>query len=285
MSQSQELQNSKIDQTTTKQGNLKGRNLTGSGLAVNPTDLVPLSQVKDLIKQYGGKLFPTSATAQTQQGISNNDNSTAVGSIPSVGVPDAVLFYNAVGQASTDEANFSYQGNGILNLVGLLLSGLTASKPVKTDAFDNLVSGLIVLTTDVSGILPIANGGTGSGTGGYKGPSVQSANLGSNTATSPAGTGARVLGTVYKNNLTVPIFVSVSAAPNNTTGFQLVLFTDGNNPPVYPKMVNYIGTTTISHQGWISVSGWVLPGNFYIVSGFQCETGANGNGTFWTEDQ
>ena len=45
---------------------------------------------------------------------------------------------------------------------GVNLSGLTASRPVKTDSSKNLTSGSIVLTTDISGILPVANGGTNS---------------------------------------------------------------------------------------------------------------------------
>ena len=42
------------------------------------------------------------------------------------------------------------------------VDSLTASLPVKTDASKNLVSGAISLTSEVSGILPVANGGTGS---------------------------------------------------------------------------------------------------------------------------
>lgn len=44
------------------------------------------------------------------------------------------------------------------------LSALTASKPLHTDGSKNIVSAAINLTTDVSGDLPIANGGTGAGT-------------------------------------------------------------------------------------------------------------------------
>ncbi len=43
-------------------------------------------------------------------------------------------------------------------------SGLTASTPLKLDGSKNLVSADIVLTTDVTGTLPVANGGTNSAT-------------------------------------------------------------------------------------------------------------------------
>lgn len=43
-------------------------------------------------------------------------------------------------------------------------SGVAASKPLKTDADKKLTAGDIVLTSEVSGILPVANGGTNSGT-------------------------------------------------------------------------------------------------------------------------
>lgn len=42
------------------------------------------------------------------------------------------------------------------------LSALTASTPLKLDGSKNIVSSSIVLTSDVSGVLPIANGGTNS---------------------------------------------------------------------------------------------------------------------------
>lgn len=46
----------------------------------------------------------------------------------------------------------------------LLFSSLSPSMPIKTDAGYNMVSGAIILTSDVSGTLPIGNGGTNSNT-------------------------------------------------------------------------------------------------------------------------
>lgn len=51
---------------------------------------------------------------------------------------------------------------GVLQAAGARLSSLTASTPVLTDALKNLVSGNISLTSMVTGVLPIANGGTNS---------------------------------------------------------------------------------------------------------------------------
>ena len=61
---------------------------------------------------------------------------------------------------------FTTPNIGAATGTSLQLSGLDASRPVKTDASKNLVSGNIDLasTDDVSGILPVANGGTGSTT-------------------------------------------------------------------------------------------------------------------------
>ena len=44
------------------------------------------------------------------------------------------------------------------------ISGLTASLLVKTNANKDLVSGAINLASEVTGILPVGNGGTGATT-------------------------------------------------------------------------------------------------------------------------
>lgn len=65
-----------------------------------------------------------------------------------------------VGGASTFLMNSSTGGQTLSG--NLALSSLTASLPLKLNASKNIISQLINLTTDVSGILPIANGGSGS---------------------------------------------------------------------------------------------------------------------------
>lgn len=53
---------------------------------------------------------------------------------------------------------------GTPTFAGIFDSGLTASLPVKTDISKQLISGLINLTSEITGTLPIANGGTNSST-------------------------------------------------------------------------------------------------------------------------
>ena len=75
--------------------------------------------------------------------------------------------------------------------------GLSGSSVVKTDASNNLTTGTVSLTTNVSGILPVANGGTGTtsapangqtlvGSGGVYTPTTISSGAGI-TVTSGAG--------------------------------------------------------------------------------------------------
>jgi len=69
MSQSQVLQNSKVDLLSTKSQNLNGRVPTGAGTAVNDSDLISLGQVKSLITQAGGKVPVSTASATTNAGV------------------------------------------------------------------------------------------------------------------------------------------------------------------------------------------------------------------------
>jgi len=148
MAQSQTLQNSKTDLLSTQNIIFNGRRITSAGNAVAEQDYVTLSQVNSLISAA----IPTTTTNRTQINING---------IIKNGQPGAILFVGSQGQLSQDSVNFKYdQGNQILDLVNLNISSLTISKPVKSDANKNLVSGLIVLTTDVSGILKVVNGGT-----------------------------------------------------------------------------------------------------------------------------
>ena len=53
----------------------------------------------------------------------------------------------------------TFRGSGVVNV-----PSLTASSVLKTDASSNLTTGTVSLTTQVSGILPAANGGSGTST-------------------------------------------------------------------------------------------------------------------------
>ncbi|MDP4233006.1 MAG: hypothetical protein Q8913_06560, partial [Bacteroidota bacterium] len=84
---------------------------------------------------------------------------------------DATIVFNGVGPtgvmtlANTAGAR-SDIGLGTADsptFTGLTLSGLTANAPVRTGAAGVLTTGATSLTSEVSGILPVANGGTNSG--------------------------------------------------------------------------------------------------------------------------
>jgi hypothetical protein len=65
--------------------------------------------------------------------------------------------------AFLESPTFTTPNIGAATGTSLQLSGLTATRPVKTDGSKNLISGTIDLTSsnDVTGTLPVGNGGTG----------------------------------------------------------------------------------------------------------------------------
>lgn len=73
--------------------------------------------------------------------------------LPDIGGADFVL----------TEGNQTINGNKTLSGT-TNLSNLTASTPLKLDASKNIITAAISLTSDIAGILPIANGGTNSST-------------------------------------------------------------------------------------------------------------------------
>lgn len=151
MSQSQELQNSRTDLLSTQNIDFKSRSIKNAGNAIDQQDYVTLSQLGSSIK-----------TAIDE--IPNKLPSTQINGIVKQGIPGAVLFIGANGKLAQDSTKFSYSNGKVTLFDTILLGSLTVSKPVKSDANKNLVSGLIVLTTDVSGILPVPNGGSGAAT-------------------------------------------------------------------------------------------------------------------------
>lgn len=94
----------------------------------------------------------------------------------------------------------SISPTGVVNV-----SQLTASLPVKTDASKNLISAAIALATDISGILPIANGGTNSSTA-LSGSSIIVSN-GTQIVQGAAGTSTTLL---HGNASGVPTYSAVS---------------------------------------------------------------------------
>lgn len=71
----------------------------------------------------------------------------------------SISFYTSANTTTSVVERMKIGQDGVVTI-----ANLTPSLPVKTDASSNLVSGAISLTSEVSGILPIANGGTGAST-------------------------------------------------------------------------------------------------------------------------
>lgn len=86
-----------------------------------------------------------------------------VGTTTITGGTDTRVLFNDGGFVGEDAGLTFNKTTDILSSVGLNLSGLTASRPIKTDASKNLSSGLIDLASanDVTGLLPLANAGDG----------------------------------------------------------------------------------------------------------------------------
>lgn len=128
---------------------------------------------------------------------------------------------------------------GVLQASGSRLSSLTASSPVLTDASKNLVSGNIALASQVSGILPTANGGTNISS--YTTGDTLYASATNVLSKLPIGGTGNVLtvaggipswaapatsGTVTSVALTVPSILSVSGSPITTSGTLAVTLTN-----------------------------------------------------------
>ena len=104
------------------------------------------------------QLVSMSALTDGQIPIGRSNNTPIGGSISGSA---NVIVANGSGAISLDTIQ-NIQTTSDVQFHSANLSGLTINQPVHTDAKNNLVSGLISLTSDVSGVLPVANGGTNS---------------------------------------------------------------------------------------------------------------------------
>jgi hypothetical protein len=175
-------------------------NAQGVGISEGPINADP-SSILELRSVERGFLVPRMSTAQrlaivpAAEGLLVYDNDTrsfwyyesgwkTIASV-ALGAPNEILGMNAAGDANeykelsgtTNQININHAAGSITfstpqnihfgatpNFVNINLSGLDASRPVKTDASKNLISGSIDLSSaDVSNVLPIARGGTNSG--------------------------------------------------------------------------------------------------------------------------
>ena len=175
--------------------------------------------------------------------------------------------------ASTQDLALSAQGAGgslLLNTNGNLrieitdaglinVPGLTASLPIQTDASKNLVSAAIALaTSQVTGVLPIANGGTGSSTQNFVDLTTPQTVGGAKSFTSPVTvtptTNQLVLGTTNTTTLNAP-------APSAS---RVVTIPDaGTNSDVVLNQ----GTSTINGSKTFSSSVTITPTTNQLVLG------------------
>lgn len=133
-----------------------------------------------------------------------------------------------VGSGLTQAMNISAAG-------AINLSLLTASLPVKTDASKNLVSAAINLaSSEVTGTLPIANGGTNNGS-----LAVTAGGVTYTDGTKLVNTGAGTSGQFLKSNgssaptwQTLPVinYIANGYADNSTTGWATYADTAGTSP-------------------------------------------------------
>ncbi len=210
--------------------------------------------------------------------------------------------------------NLSIHDNGNVDILSKMssatanISSLTASSPVLTDGSNNLVSGNINLASQVTGILPIANGGTNSSTalangkimvsaGGkiVEGTSSSTPTFTSETLTST--TNQLVLGTTntITLNSTAPAASRTYTIPDTGANSSFVL-TDGNitingnktfssaitiNPTTNQIVLGVTNTVTINSTAPSSSRTYTIPdtganSSFVMTDGTQT---INGNKT------
>jgi hypothetical protein len=127
---------------------VKASNGAAGVLVVHPQNGYELSEMHDVLitSPTSGQILVYDATV----GQTRWENATPTGS-------NGVTVTPGAGSLA-----FSLDSSYAPTFLGLALSGLSASQFVKTDASKNLVSQATVsLTTEVSGTLPVGNGGTG----------------------------------------------------------------------------------------------------------------------------
>ncbi len=268
-------------------------------------------------------------TAYTLIGSAGNPNVLAVEnssgkfiamSIEAGATPNGVIHNSYAGDirfvdSTITNINLNVHDNGNVDILGKMssatanVSGLSASSPVLTDGSKNLVSGNIILTSQVTGILPIANGGTNSSTalvngtlmvsaGGkiVEGPSSTTPTFTSETLTST--TNQLVLGVTNTTtiNSTAPVASRTYTIPDAGTNSSFIL-ADGTqtingskifssavtiNPTTNQIILGVTNTVTINSTAPAASRTYTIPdagtdSNFVLTDGTQT---INGSRTF-----
>jgi hypothetical protein len=173
-----------------------------------------------------------------------NTNPNSTSTYPAVNYGLALTWNNSGGAGESDFFNTYTPAGGASFQFFQLLSASSART---------------VMTIDVNGNVNIP--------GAYKVNGVPISG-GITTQTKPS----RALNTVYQNTTGKPMFVTVDVQTSSGFGFNCL--TDGSNPPGTTVTNGSIGGSALT--AYISASFWVLPGNFYEVTG-------QGPLVYWTE--
>jgi len=143
---------------------------------------------------------------------------------------------------------------GTPSFAGLALTGLTASMPLHTNALMQLVSGLISLTSDVAGVLPVANGGTNSSTALAGGDIMISSGgkiIEGTSATSPTFTGTLTAGQVIASSA----YAQPLTANNTTVGGNIAVALEVGGYTV--TTFGYIAGTGIGIYDFVNTGWWL----------------------------
>ena len=175
-------------------------------------------------------------------------------------------------------------GSGFTQAMNITSAGvvsipnLTASLPVKTDSSKNLVSGAINLaSSEVTGTLPIANGGTNNGS-----LAVTAGGVTYTDGTKLVNTGAGASGQYLKSNgssaptwqsLPVVNYIANGYADNGTTGWATYADAAGTSP-----VDGTGGTATVTIAA--SATSPLVGSNSFILT----KTAANLQGNGWSYD-
>lgn len=188
-------------------------------------------------------------TATTNNSIIStaDDGSTSVGGGSGTSTGGVIALYghtsatpDVIQLINNNSASVTIGATGVVNI-----NGLTASKPVLTDASKNLVSANVNLASMVTGNLPVANlnSGTNADSSHYwRGDGTWATVAGSGTVTSVA--------------MTVPTFLSISGSPVTTSG-TLAVSLSGSALPIANGGTN--STTALnSNRFMVSSSGSIV---------------------------